>query len=293
MEKSWLEWDKISKTTHWRYVERAAEIVSSVVAVIYPQNPESLWRELQSTNKINNILGKGSDSQPVDSVYLLALAEAFNTAGSWDTRRQILSVMAGVASFKEIVKYIPGLSKYRYTAANLHRLQFGPAAPVQHKPAPRLRIDQKQLDHFLGFITSPHLVQDLPFGKRNLKLSTGQLIEVPNVIRTMIPQRIVQQYTQYCKENDFVPLGERTMLRILSHCSASVRKSLQGLDYFAAEGGRAFDELVELLEFTLLHGANHSSVSQLQHRLKAAKLYLKGDFKVIFFIYCLTKRLDR
>ena len=166
--------------------------------------------------------------------------------------------MAGVTSYKEIVKYIPGLSQYRYTAANLHRLQHRPAAPVQHKPAPRLRIDQKQLDHFLGFITSPHLVQDLPFGKRNLKLSTGQLLEVPNVIRTMIPQRIVQQYTHYCKENDFVPLGERTMLRILSECSATVRKSLQGLDYFAAEGGRAFDELIELLESTLPHGAYRS-----------------------------------
>ena len=37
------------------------------------------------------------------------------------------------------------------------------------------------------------------------------------------------------------------MLRILSVCSATVRKSLQGLDYIAADGASAFDELANLL----------------------------------------------
>ncbi len=33
------------------------------------------------------------------------------------------------------------------------------------------------------------------------------------------------------------------MLNILSTCSATVRKSLQGLDYIAANGSKAFDDL--------------------------------------------------
>ena len=37
------------------------------------------------------------------------------------------------------------------------------------------------------------------------------------------------------------------MRRVLSECSASVRKSLQVLDYFAAEGARAFDDPVALV----------------------------------------------
>ena len=36
------------------------------------------------------------------------------------------------------------------------------------------------------------------------------------------------------------------MLRILSECAASVRKSLQGLDYFAADGSKAFEDLAEV-----------------------------------------------
>ena len=67
------------------------------------------------------------------------------------------------------------------------------------------------------------------------------------------------------------------MVRILSECPASVRKSLQGLDYIAAEGAKSFDDLFELINQT----ANTvDSGTALQERLKAAKLYLKGDYKL-------------
>ena len=68
------------------------------------------------------------------------------------------------------------------------------------------------------------------------------------------------------------------MFRILSECSASVRKSLQGLDYIAAEGTKAFDNLSDLVKQTCNYG-DPETVSQ--EDLKAGKLYLKGGFKVI------------
>ena len=37
------------------------------------------------------------------------------------------------------------------------------------------------------------------------------------------------------------------MLRILSSCSATVRRSLHGLDYIAADCGKAFNELIAML----------------------------------------------
>ena len=187
--------------------------------------------------------------------------------------------MTGVVSYREISRYIPGLTQYRYTIANLHRLQYGRAAPVpvHEGHVPRLQIDKGQLDHFLAYITSPHIVQDLPFGEKTLKLSSGRVISVPNVINTMVPQRIAKQYVAYCSETGFVPFSERTMLRILSECTASVRKSLQGLDYIAAEGAKSFDDLSLLINQT----ANTvDSGTALQEKLKAAKLYLKGDYKV-------------
>ena len=132
---------------------------------------------------------------------------------------------------------------------------------------------------------SPHLVEDLPTGAKNLKLSDGKSIAVPNVIRTLIPQRIVGQHKQYYSDTNFSPFSERTTTRILSECSASVRKSLQGLDYFAAEVARTFEDLSAVLEQALENGARKKGVQGLQEALKAGKLYLKGDFKAIHFSY--------
>ena len=72
------------------------------------------------------------------------------------------------------------------------------------------------------------------------------------------------------------------MLRILSECSASVRKSLQGLDYFAAEGARAFDDLVGMVHQMSENVAGGKEwEKRMTESLKASKLYLKGDFKVL------------
>ena len=151
---------------------------------------------------------------------------------------------------------------------------------VPQQPTTRIRMDLSQLDHFLSFITSPHLVQDFPFGQKHLKLSSGELIEVPNVICQMLPQRVVQQYKQYCMESNFKPFSESTMLRVLSECSASVRKSLQGLDYFAAEGARSFDDLSVNVRQIAHLGPGKEWETFIAQALKTDKLYLKGDFKV-------------
>ena len=71
-----------------------------------------------------------------------------------------------------------------------------------------MRVDRKQLDHFINFITSGHLIQGLPFGEKRLQLMSGKEIKVPNIIRTMIPQRVAEQYTAFCQETEFVPFSK-------------------------------------------------------------------------------------
>ena len=84
----------------------------------------------------------------------------------------------------------------------------------------------------------------------------------------MIPERIVAQYTQNRKEVDFTPFSRSTMLHVLSSCAATVRKSLQGPHYVAADGGKAFDELIEMLP--KLSNDDRVWVSHLQKVLKQA-----------------------
>ena len=190
LQRKWLDFSSCSESTKQRYTRRSSDIVAAVLKTISPENAGLIWRAMTSTASMNKLLGIEEISQ-ADQRYLEALTEAYNNADSWDTRRQILSVMTGVAGYKMLATFIPGLTTYRYTMANLHRLQFGRGAPVPLQVSTRIKVDLKRLDHFLCFITSPHLVQDLPFGQKHLTLSTGEVIKVPNVIRTMIPQRIV------------------------------------------------------------------------------------------------------
>ena len=122
-----------------------------------------------------------------------ALAESYFNASHWSTRRQILSIMADKIPLKELQHYIPGVTSYRFSIARHHKLLHGRGTVVPVDVARHMRVDYAQVDHFLNFITSSHVVQDLPFGEKMLKLSTGEVIKTPNVVRMLIPERITQQ----------------------------------------------------------------------------------------------------
>ena len=82
-------------------------------------------------------------------------------------------------------------------------------------------------------------------------------------------------------------MGRSTLHRILNACSASVRNSLQGLDYFTAQGAKAFDDLESVVDKLGDEcGMGLSWAKEKKEQLKVTKRYLKGDYKVIeFFFY--------
>ena len=156
--------------------------------------------------------------------------------------------MADKVSFKVVKKWIPNLTRYRYSIVHQHILLHGRGIAVPALKTTRMKVLPEKLDYFLTFITSPYVIQDLPFGEKTLKLSSNTEIKVPNVVRTPIPERIVQQYLCYCDETGFAPMSRSTLCWILKVCSATVRKSLQGLDYVSAEGAKALDELAVIID---------------------------------------------
>ena len=234
-----------TKTNH---ITKAKDLVVAGLNVIAPKDAGYLWEALQESCSVEKSLGT-EELPSADKKYLDALAESYkNVSCNWGMQRQILSIMADLVTFKQIKHFLPGLTEYRFKMARQHRLEHGRGTQVLVNKSPRMRISENQLDHFLTYITGPRVVQDLSFGQRFLRLTSGRETETPNVIRTMIPNHIVKQYQQYCKETEFKPFGQATMLRILSACSATVRKSLQGLDYIAAEGAKALDDLCRVVE---------------------------------------------
>lgn len=220
------------------------------------------------------------EQESVDSALLESLAECYNNATQWDTRRQILSIMVDKISLKSLQQYIPDITPYRYKIAKQHALLHGRGCPLPKPTQRRMRVPPEMVDHFISFITSQHIIQDLPFGQKRLKLSSGKVLIVPNVIGNMVPERLVQQYQAYCNESSLPCLGRSSLLRILEVCSASVRTSLQGLDYFTASGAKAFDDLEDAADTLGDLGMGMSWAQQQKKQLKLAKRYLKGDFKV-------------
>ena len=117
--------EQSNEHTEERYVRRPSEIVKSVLSVVYPENCVHSWKEIKVSSAMDKLMGTDSLQLSSHSSYLEAFSEAYKNAASWDTRRQVLSIMTGVASYRDISRCIPGLTQYRYTIANLHRLQHG------------------------------------------------------------------------------------------------------------------------------------------------------------------------
>ncbi|KAK2549175.1 hypothetical protein P5673_030393 [Acropora cervicornis] len=115
---------------------------------------------------------------------------------------------------------------------------------------------------------SPKIVQVLPFGRKTLTLNSGTRMDIPKVIRKVLPSRLIKQYNQRG--------GLRfTLSPILSEaCVTSVRKSLFGLYSNAAEEGLGFDDLLSLFDALAQYVANEAE------DLRCLKQYTKSDYKV-------------
>ena len=270
-------WNETSERTKREHTRKAKQALSVVLGEIAPNEEDGLWRALTSSSCRNN----ERDDKSVDESLMKALADCYNNANACDTRRQILSYMADKATFSKISQYIPGLSRYRFSSARQHVLEHGRGVQVLPSSQRKRVVPQDKISHFLDFITSPHIIQDLPFGGKKITLSNKEVLEVPNVVRNMIPERIVKQYNTYCAEVNAAPLSRSTLIRILQVCSASTRKSLQGLDYISSAGAEAFenlesvvDRLKESMELDV------TWVRQQKESLKSGKRYLKSDYKV-------------
>ena len=96
------------KKTRGRYIRRCGDIISAVLKTISQDNAGNLWQVLQSTPTVNKVLGNDhlslSQKQNME-----AFAEVYRNAESWDTRRQVLSVMTGLASYATILLFIPSV----------------------------------------------------------------------------------------------------------------------------------------------------------------------------------------
>jgi hypothetical protein len=81
-----------------------------------------------------------------------------------------------------------------------------------------------------------------------------------------------------CKDESLASLGKSTCFKILDKCSASFRKSMQGLDNMKADGLDSFDKLESLIQTLANFGLNQNEFKQLKNSIDSIRNYLKFNY---------------
>ena len=246
----------------------ACQIVCNVVA---PKDGDELFNFLRPSNPHANI------PQNVEG-----LLSAYAKAPTSLLKTQILSLYVNWFPARTLMKLhekFETINEWQVRKAKEHAKIVGPSIPTEKVKTHRVRPDVNKLEHFLDFINRPYFYQNVAFGTRKLKLESGEVLMMPNIIRT-VARSTVAQYVQFCIEDNFEPLSRSTLFRILEVRGASQRKALQGLSNTAADGIAAFDTLEKtIIEMERL-GASSGWVETAQKNLKDSKRYLKTQYRV-------------
>ena len=275
-----MDWDSASERTKSDYIRKVREIIEAILKIIAPGQEASLAKSVfgEDTTRENNVLH--------------SISAAYTLASSWGVQRQILSLVVNDFSLSDLQKSIPDLTKYKYTAAKKHAEKEGMGVPVSANVTHREKATKGQIDHFLQFILSPAVMTDSPFGECHYKLTSGAELTAPKIILNTVRTRTVDLYVKFCEETSFTPiLSERSYLRILEAVQPSIRKSMRGLDNYAAEGGKAFDDLKEAANILGQIGKNKEWVEDVHKLLNDGKHYLKIQYKVHPQLYVLNNIL--
>lgn len=209
-------WQDSSERTKSDYIRKSKQIFTEVLKILTPGQEDI----------VSEIVLASRQEETVNMLEMVSLA--YKQATDWGTQRQILSLIATEYSLKEIARYIPELSKYKYSMARKHSQTTGCGQPHTHTIERREHLSNLQISHFLDFIMSPAVMTDVPFGEIHLKLSTGEKIDVPKIILNSVRSRVVEQYRSFCMESDFQQCASaRTYMRILQAVDPSIRKCMK------------------------------------------------------------------
>ncbi|CAH3177369.1 unnamed protein product [Porites lobata] len=211
---------------------------------------------------------------------MATLLSLYEGVTSWYTKMTILSIFAQHYTKTQLKDLVPGLTTWRIDQARKHAVVVGAGHSEVREPVMRYRLEGEKVDHFLDFISSPHYLQDVAYGTRKIKMSSGECLEIPDLVRTVISSRMVKLYQLYCSEVGFQPLGRSTLFSILKICAASQKKSPAGLDNVTSEGASAFDTLEKVVETMTSLGSSLQWADNVRQRVRAAKRYLKADYKL-------------
>ncbi|KAK3107867.1 hypothetical protein FSP39_023918, partial [Pinctada imbricata] len=255
-----------------RYYQRKADEGTSFLCdLIAPRQSKDLKQQI-STNFISDL-----SSNIIETV-----VKMYEQTSDGNVRCQLLSILAKRMTKPELESLLQKpVTSYLYYKARGMPIESSGLNLETSTPKYRQRMNEEKLQYAMGFFLDPAFTQYVSFGTRELKMDTGEKIVIPDVVRTVCHSQIVNLYTSYCEQSDFLPLSKSSLYKILSTCAASKRTCLQGLDNIASDGSEAYKTLQEIA--TDLHKEGYidrQSFDEITEKLSASKNYLRTDYKL-------------
>ncbi|EGT50261.1 hypothetical protein CAEBREN_21943 [Caenorhabditis brenneri] len=266
-------------TTKERKASAARHLIESILAVMVPDGTEEFKQMVQKKFQLVDSWTTGS-SEDLNAI-MNEVSAQYMSSESRVNRILILSLVANSVSYLKVEQYIPGLSAYMYNKAKKFARRNRNTDLTETKTV--VKYNKEAVESFVDFITSPVVMVGLPYGVRNVKLSDGSKIEIPNSIRQQSAKEIIEMYKSVWEDNNEsdLPLGTSTMYKILSHCTATKRESTTCVDYFIATGMESFDGLHQIVDYwNDLSLFDAEVTKQMKDELFYAAQYLRTDYRL-------------
>lgn len=92
---------------------------------VSPKQSEKLWYSLVPSLNQQFSNDEKSEDKDMDNVLMKALTECYIDVSAWDTWREILSIMVDEIIFRTLKKWIPDLTRHRFSTARKHTALYG------------------------------------------------------------------------------------------------------------------------------------------------------------------------
>jgi len=145
-------WPELGERQRGYYVRKAREVIETTLQCLAPGSEADLWFSTLESMPFGQ-------SKPNDATE--RLVQAYKLADNRHTRLQILSLFVNIFSKSQLQEILPGISKRQIDEARRHADLRGPGKLPSPPEIRRMRLEATKTDHFLDFISSSSLLQDV------------------------------------------------------------------------------------------------------------------------------------
>ena len=219
----------------------------------------------------NNYLNSSDDDEHSIPDDIMPFLNAYDHSDK-EGKLIILSLLDHTKYTKQQIQTFFVCSKHYIDKARaLKASEIGVTLPKNEK-LKRNRMSREKFEHFLQFLFSSDILQDVAYGVTNLKFDDGTTQTVPHTVLKTKFSHAIKFYTDVCDATKFIPLSDSSMWRILKALKPSQRKSLAGLDDITAAGMNGFSFLEKFVH-------KIKAGRTLVDKLERGKRYLKTKFQ--------------